>query len=265
VTTKRSDLNCPVCGESALHAFDSKYARVAQCTSPQCEHLYAHGVSDDAGLQTHDVESDALEYAHRNRRLVAFFAAEGLLGPNSTVLDVGAGAGHVSDAIRRRFPDAAITCVEGDEASRTSLLARGYKCHASLDESAGTFDVVLLIEVIEHVPRPVEFLRLCANKLSPGGRVFLTTPCGQTARGSVRTNAYDTPEHVQFFTERSLQRACAEAGLYLEGFLTLTRMYPRRSGWRGAIDSVKHFLIGLREDWIERRHLITFMRVRNVR
>ena len=42
--------------------------------------------------------------------------------------------------------------------------------------------------------------------------LFLTTPCGRMRTGSTNTNAYDTREHVQFFTERSLSAALARAG-----------------------------------------------------
>ena len=256
------DLRCPVCGGPALHAFDSRHARVAHCGAAGCGHLFAHGVADHAGLQSHDVEGEARLYTQRNRRLIEFFVAAGFLRPGSRVLDVGAGAGHIADAIRQRLPDAAMTCVEGDPASQASLRARGYPCQAALDGPGEAFDAILLIEVIEHVPRPIEFLTACAARLAPGGRLFLTTPCGQTARGNRRTRAYDTPEHVQFFTEASLRRACAEAGLALEGFQTLTLMYPRRPGWRAAIDTLKHRLVGLRERFIERRHLISFVGLR---
>lgn len=256
-------LPCPVCAGLAHHAFHSRHVPVAQCVSASCGHLFAYGVPDDAGLQTHSVEHDSLQYENRNRRLVEYFVATDFLRADSRVLDVGAGAGHVSDAIRRRLPTSTITCVEGDPGSQVSLRARGYECQASLDEWPYVFDAILLIEVIEHVPRPIEFLQQCAQKLAPGGRIFLTTPCGQTARGSRRTNAYETAEHVHFFTERSLRLACDRSGLVLEGFRTLTRMYPRRTGWLGAADAAKHTLIGMRERWVERRHLIGFVGARH--
>lgn len=37
------------------------------------------------------------------------------------------------------------------------------------------FDVVLAMEIIEHVNQPLEFLRTCANLVRPGGDLFLST------------------------------------------------------------------------------------------
>lgn len=38
-----------------------------------------------------------------------------------------------------------------------------------------SFDVVLAMEIIEHVNQPLEFLRTCANLTRPGGDMFLST------------------------------------------------------------------------------------------
>lgn len=38
-----------------------------------------------------------------------------------------------------------------------------------------TFDVVLAMEIIEHVNNPSEFLRVCADMVRPGGKLLLST------------------------------------------------------------------------------------------
>jgi SAM-dependent methyltransferase len=44
------------------------------------------------------------------------------------------------------------------------------------DVPAGAFEYVIASHVIEHVPDPVRFLRLCETLLAPGGTIFLLVP-----------------------------------------------------------------------------------------
>ena len=105
-------------------------------------------------------------------------------------------------------------CVEESETLRDRLERQGFTVSKNLDliPSDRSFDAVLLIEVIEHVANPVDFLGRLRKCLDPEGQIFLTTPCGELRNGSRATNAYDTPEHVQFFTEKSLRLAVKKAG-----------------------------------------------------
>ena len=61
----------------------------------------------------------------------------------------------------------------------------------------------------------------------PKSRMFLTTPCGELRNGSRATNAYDTPEHVQFFTEKSLRLAVKKAGFRDITYEYIDALYPR--------------------------------------
>jgi cyclopropane fatty-acyl-phospholipid synthase-like methyltransferase len=147
----------------------------------------------------------------------------------SRLLDVGAGSGHLARNLKKRLPGIEIVCVEKSESFRNQLARQGFSAVASLDSisSKHTFDAVLLIEVIEHVPDPVGFLEHLRRHLDLEGRIFLTTPCGELRNGSRDTNAYDTPEHVQFFTEKSLRLAVEKAGFRNIHYEYIEALYPR--------------------------------------
>ena len=74
---------------------------------------------------------------------------------------------------------------------------------------------------------PVDFLDRSRKCLDPKGQIFLTTPCGELRNGSRTTNAYDTSEHVQFFTEKSLRLAIKKAGFRDITYEYIDALYPR--------------------------------------
>jgi cyclopropane fatty-acyl-phospholipid synthase-like methyltransferase len=179
----------------------------------------------------HAVHTDAAEsmYAERNERLVAFWEDRRFVTENSKLLDVGAGTGHLARSLKKRLPGIEILCVEESESLRNQLDQQGFVVATNLDSisSNRSFDAVLLIEVIEHVPDPVGFLDRLKRCLDLEGRIFLTTPCGELRNGSRTTNAYDTPEHVQFFTEKSLRLAVKKAGFCDITYEYIEALYPR--------------------------------------
>jgi 2-polyprenyl-6-hydroxyphenyl methylase / 3-demethylubiquinone-9 3-methyltransferase len=100
------------------------------------------------------------------------------------LLDIGCGGGLVSEPMARL--GFAVTAVDASEeglgAARAHAadvgLAIDYRCataEALLAEGAGPFDVVLNMEVIEHVADPRQYLRDTARLIAPGGLMILAT------------------------------------------------------------------------------------------
>ncbi|MFQ5913302.1 MAG: class I SAM-dependent methyltransferase [Nitrospinota bacterium] len=84
-----------------------------------------------------------------------------------------------------------------------------------LDLPHGSFDVVRLDNVLEHVPRPVETLQICHRLLNPGGRLICLVPHGKSLSmrvlGRYSISAW-VPFHLTLFTRGSLRRALEGAG-----------------------------------------------------
>jgi len=222
--------SCPICASRGHWSFDSRFVQVHQCENEQCAHLFAVDVDSNHGVM-HAVHNDAAEpmYAERNERLVAFWEDRRFVTESSKLLDVGAGTGHLARSLKKRLPGIEILCVEESESLRNQLDQPSFAVATNLDSisSNRSFNAVLLIEVIEHVPDPVGFLDHLKRCLDLEGRIFLTTPCGELRNGSRTTNAYDTPEHVQFFTEKSLRLAVKKAGFRDITYEYIEALYPR--------------------------------------
>lgn len=112
-----------------------------------------------------------------------YIAARALLD-GARVLDVGCGAGILSEAMTGR--GAAVTGI--DLAAENIRVATAHAALSGLSidyrvapaeqiaaEQPGSFDVVTCLELLEHVPRPEEVVAACALAVRPGGTVFFST------------------------------------------------------------------------------------------
>jgi 2-polyprenyl-3-methyl-5-hydroxy-6-metoxy-1,4-benzoquinol methylase len=126
-------------------------------------------------------ESD--DYYRRDRerywRSLKFMSELNLPSP-ARILEIG--GGQMAVLCKSMFND---DCAVGDISEKfvTPILRQGIPfilvdlTNENLESSVEKFDVVVLLEVIEHVPIPAYvLLKRIARYLKPGGTIFLTTP-----------------------------------------------------------------------------------------
>ena len=113
-----------------------------------------------------------------NRRIEGMRPLAGL-----TILDIGCGGGLVCEPMARM--GATVTGIEPAPANIAAAIAHAAGQGLTIDyqaveaealNAAGkTFDAVLCLEVVEHVPDPAAFLKSCAALVRPGGVLVLST------------------------------------------------------------------------------------------
>lgn len=99
-------------------------------------------------------------------------------------LDIGCGGGLVSEPMARLGAD--MVSVDASEANIKTAMTHAQEVGVNIDYRAGTvegllesgeppFDVVLNLEVVEHVANPADFLSQCASLVKPGGLMIVAT------------------------------------------------------------------------------------------
>jgi SAM-dependent methyltransferase len=178
------------------------------------------------------------KYASSNpveRRLMHGFldALEGTLPerPPAAVLEVGMGEGEVTTLVRDRYPDTRIVGVDLPDLDlaaewRTRGLTGVFADIARLPFPSRQFDLVVGIEVLEHVPDPAAALaeldRLCRGDLVVSVPREPVWRVANMARGKYLAALGNTPGHVQHWSSRRF------AGLIGRRFdvVTVRRPFP---------------------------------------
>lgn len=153
------------------------------------------------------------------------------VGHDKRVLDVGCATGYLARELGNR--GCAVSGVEVDtEAAEEARPYLDRVVVADLDNSrltehfeAGSFDVVIFADVLEHLVDPAAVLADATSLLAPGGKVVLSVP--NVAHGSLRlallqgrwaytdTGLLDRT-HIRFYTYATLLELVEGAGLTVE-------------------------------------------------
>ena len=154
----------------------------------------------------------------RNFRRVAAHLAEfrDILAPVRRVLDVGAGSGEFAFLMREMGK--AVQGIEPNEGyaayCRDDLELDVATAHLAPDLfEAGTFDLIRLNHVLEHLNDPAGYLAMISTWLAPGGLLYVEVPNIEVyAREKSRGNMFHFG-HIFNFNPVTLRMAAGIAGL----------------------------------------------------
>lgn len=94
------------------------------------------------------------------------------------------------------------------------LKGRGVTCFESFTSMPDDFfDLIILNQVLEHIPSPLDFMRELVKKIKLGGAVFISVPHARPSAPVLAKGAFQPLEHVNGFTPKSLKKLSVALGL----------------------------------------------------
>jgi SAM-dependent methyltransferase len=250
----QEQIACPLCGSTSgspsLLARDLVFARPGRYALVRCggcglqyvnprptgEALGAHYPEDYFGYAIHEKESrlmrgvlGAFARGISLRRIGYLEKVTGRIAPETRVLDVGCGVNHLLYHLKQ-----ARGCEGLGLDFKTEIVAHvkerlGMPILCGTLQTAGLqpgrFDIVTMMEYLEHEPDPLAVLREARRVTRDDGYLALELPhlSGLPARvfGSLWWNL-DIPRHLVFFTPETLKSALERTGFELLRIKTFT-------------------------------------------
>jgi 2-polyprenyl-3-methyl-5-hydroxy-6-metoxy-1,4-benzoquinol methylase len=222
--------SCPACNEIAPHRplYTKNECRILRCEA--C----GLGRAETTGFEPSQYYTADYFSGERPDGYADYLGAEDVLRrefaqtlnfirkfhPSGRLLEIGCAYGFLLDEAKRNFD---VTGIElADDAAR-HCRDRGLHVVTGTTESLtsdfGSFDVIAMLDVIEHLSAPRETMIRLAEHLKPGGVIVITTgDFGSLAAklAGSRWRLMTPPQHLWFFTQKSMRGLANAVGLDVE-------------------------------------------------
>jgi SAM-dependent methyltransferase len=185
----------------------------------------------ESGYRLYDHPPGATRETARQEAYAAWLSSR-IATPPRSILDLGCGNGSLLLALGRRWPDAELRGLDPSEESVSRAREAGIDAYCGSVGSArlDPADLVVTVNVVEHVEDPRSFIRSVASLVAPGGTALVACPDG--GRPWVELLFAD---HLWSFTPVHLTRLAGDVGLEAVdwsaaplslGFFQLIRLQP---------------------------------------
>jgi hypothetical protein len=143
--------------------------------------------------------------------------------PPEKILDVGAGSGFFSKMLLRQTTARSAICVDPGYSEDRSEIQSGKPIAFRRVQAVGDADVILLMDVLEHVDDDVGLVRAYAGPARSGTRFIVSVPAF-----SWLWSAHDEfLEHRRRYTLNQILRVLSQAGLSpVTGFYFFAALFP---------------------------------------
>lgn len=221
--TFESQATCPFCHEGAVfvgetrnihpeHPVEFSLRRCKSCrhmwidpmpTQPFLDHLYRQASNSVIGMGWETIDKRSLALPEQR-----ILAAEQTSTPGR-YFELGVGKGLLYERFRNLGWDC-LGVEPGDWGAGISGVVRSLS-----DVPEGTFDVIVAVDVLEHVSDPIGMLNVLRSLAGPNTRLYAAFPNHQSFRFLIQKEKWRMVRplgHVHYFSKRSAATMFREAG-----------------------------------------------------
>lgn len=140
------------------------------------------------------------------------------LPPGSKMLEIGCGWGHfIGEATKAGFDAYGVELSPHAAEKASEKVPAGRIINTTIDNSGlsdASFDLCVMIDVIEHIRAPHSFLDTVSALLKPGGHLFIVVPSTDSLSAKLMGRYWMEykPEHLYSFSRRSLSSLLVRGG-----------------------------------------------------
>jgi 2-polyprenyl-3-methyl-5-hydroxy-6-metoxy-1,4-benzoquinol methylase len=216
---KNNNELCIACGSNNLSKWGNDFKKCTSCqlifrkkmpTENELSELYSSIYSEDkiSYENTQMVSCDVSLTEH------AKFICS-LVKPGARILDYGAGIGDLANLLIR-YGYIVDGCEYSAEARSEAKRKYGLNFMATInDADIHSYDLIIAIEVIEHLYKPWEETSKFKNLLLDTGMLYITSPNSNGLQARIKKSEWreaQSPSHLMLFNYESLKRVILNSG-----------------------------------------------------
>lgn len=251
-----AELHCLMCsGVQHRTVFTEAGIDILRCET--CGHVFSSFRADPhySGFWGDEVAAGEHHYWSKARaRMHRDFFERFIAGRSGRLLDMGSGLGFFLKAMAPYRDWEAHGCEISPAAvshAREQLGLQNVVCSPLQDADLprGSFDIITMWDVIDHIPRPDPLLGRCHALLKKDGLLFIRTPNVSVqllrarlmrAMGGIRPGRkyLQASDHPHHYSMRSIEGLLHRNGFADVDFIHLHPVETGAAGWRGAFVNI---------------------------
>ena len=250
---------CVICGQTATKTvFTERGIDVLRCRN--CGHVFSsHEAPPDYGGyfgEKIDPGNDHFWWKEAHEKMYDDFCRRFIAGKNGKLLDAGCGLGYFLAKMCSYPSWDAYGCEISRPAADFARNKLGIKnIHRGRIEDAGfapgTFDIITLWDVVEHIPDPRSLLLRLRSLLKDSGFIFMHTPNVKIQLPKARlkkalrgegpgVHLLEAKDHINIYSAGTMKKLLVKIGFAAPSFIHLRPIQSAAGSRSGAMKFIKN-------------------------